>query len=225
MFDQSLKKLTIASFADSFSLQSPKLPGSAFEAMFNPESFTINTQINYCTENAHGSTSSPAKFRNIEPRTFSVDLTLDGTGANGESIIPVPARIKLFELTVGYFGAVHRPNFLIVAWGSFIITCVLESYSINYKLFNNAGIPLRAVISASFKEHRPKLLEKLINNDLSADLTHQHEVLQGDRLPDLVENIYEDSKYYVQVAGTNQLNNLKKLKAGSQLLLPPLQTS
>ncbi|KAA3624879.1 MAG: hypothetical protein DWQ02_22450 [Bacteroidetes bacterium] len=216
-----LEKLRITSFDDPKNWQGG-IPLFTFQAMFNPESFSIDTQIEYCTEEAPGSTSSPAKFRNIRPRSFKLDLLIDGTGASGEKV-EVEVELQKFKATVGYFGKIHRPMYLVVSWGTFLITCVLESYSVNYKLFRPNGTPLRATISASFKEFRPRILEALINNKSSPDLTHSRQIGASDRLTLMVNEIYDTPKYYMQVAEFNQLNTIRNISVGSNLLFPPLK--
>lgn len=216
-----LEKLAITAFTNPDNWQFG-FPVMSFQAMFNPESFSVDTQIEYCTEEAPGSTSSPAKFRKIKPRTFKLDLLIDGTGASGEKK-EVEIEVQKFKTTVGYYGKIHRPSYLVVSWGTFLMTCVLESYTVNYKLFRSNGIPLRAVISASFKEFKPKSLASLLNNKMSPDLTHSRVVREGDKLDLLSNEIYESPKYNIQLAEFNQLDSIRGISAGSDLFLPPLK--
>lgn len=217
------EKLSILSFISSETLQIG-VPVFMYEAMFNPETFSIDTQINYCTEESPGSTSSPAKFRNIQPSTFSLDFLIDGTGASGDKR-EVLKDITKFKACVGYFGKIHRPSYLVISWGLFVYHCVLTSYSINYKLFRQNGTPLRAVISASFKEFRPKQLEALINLKSSPDLTHYHQIKEGDKLFMISQDTYESPQYNVQLAEFNDLDTIRKIKRGNNLVMPPLKNS
>lgn len=57
---------------------------------------------------------------------------------------------------------------------------------------------------------------------MSPPMTHIVTVRAGDTLPALCHRIYGDSGYYVKVAAFNNLNPLRKLKPGTQLLFPPL---
>lgn len=223
MIDGLLDKLRITSYEHpkTFQLKPPIL---TYEAMFNPETFSIENQINYCSEEGPGTTSSPAKFRNIPPPSFSIELLIDGTGASGEKR-EVLADIELFKATVGYYGKVHRPNFLVVTWGTFIAPCVLKSYSVNYKLFRSNGTPLRATISASFQEFRPKILESLINNKSSPDVTHHHTIMAGDQLFMISQDTYNTPEYHVQLADFNQLDTIRRIQPGQQLIMPPLKES
>jgi nucleoid-associated protein YgaU len=222
MSDGFMAKLTIIPFEDSENVQIGPPAGPPFIAQFNPESFTINNEIELGPdEPAQGDDGEEAKFKSIKPRSFSFDFLMDGTGASGKKF-EVLAQIELFKLTTGFSGKIHRPKFLLLNWGTFIATCVLESFSINYKLFRPNGTPLRAVLSASFREHKPAPLRELLKNLSSPDLTHLHEIVEGEHLSLITYRIYKDPRYYFHVGEANGLNNLRELMKGQRLKLPPL---
>ena len=54
------------------------------------------------------------------------------------------------------------------------------------------------------------------------NLPYTHIVRKGDTLPELCQQIYNDSSYYIQVAKFNGLNKFRNLKTGSQLIFPPI---
>jgi nucleoid-associated protein YgaU len=222
MPDGLLVKLTILPFKDADTLQMGIPAGPPFIAQFTPESFSVNSEIEYA-ENAtpKGKDGGEAKFASVKPRTFAFEFLMDGTGAAGISL-PVLAQIALFRNTVGFIGEIHRPRFLVVTWGSFIATCAIESFSINYKLFHPNGTPLRAVLSATFREHRSNTLVDLLMNLSSPDVTHRHRITAGDRLSTVVADHYGDPGYYIAVARHNDLDSPRLLEAGQVLELPPL---
>ena len=229
MIDGVLLKLTIIPFDKGETIQAGPPSGPPFIAQINPESFTVNNEVNYNKEDpAQGNTGDELKFGSVKPRSFSFDFTLDATGAGPSSTPPIPppltvvAQIKLFELTTGFSGKIHRPNFLVITWGTFFATCVLESYSVNYKLFDPTGVPLRAVLSAKFIEHTSKTFEDLLKNLSSPDVTHAHEVIDGDHLTLLTHRYYNSPERFVQVARFNGLNTVRSLKTGSSLNFPPV---
>jgi nucleoid-associated protein YgaU len=57
----------------------------------------------------------------------------------------------------------------------------------------------------------------------SPDLTHRRIVREGDHLSLMCHSIYGDPGYYLEVARFNRLNNYRQLKAGQELLFPPLK--
>lgn len=216
-----------------------------FIAQFNPESFSTSMDIEYKPPEEDGSDGGEAKFKKVNPRTFSFDLLFDGTGAAGLAptsasligALPIPdlgplpdndeigvnRTIEQFKKLVGYKGDTHRPRFFIITWGSFFERCVLKSYSINYKLFSPLGIPLRAVISTSWQEYKAVSLTEFLKDLRSPDVTHQHIIKESEHLSLITYGVYDDPKYYYEVGEKNGLDNLRKLKSGNNLQLFPLK--
>lgn len=195
-----------------------------FLAMFNPENISIKEDVDWNQDGAKGGAGSEYKFIRTKARTFSVDLTLDGTGVNTNGVkIPVTAQILLFrQATTAIVGSDHHPPLLIVQYGLFICKCVLLSSTVNYTMFDLAGLPIRAKITASFTERTPKDLGGILNMLSSPDLTHNIVVKEYDLLPLLTYNIYKKQEYYLQVAKVNRLKNFRKLEAGTKLVFPPI---
>jgi nucleoid-associated protein YgaU len=222
MADGLLAKLSILPFNDSENVQMGPPSGPPFIAQFNPESFAISNEFEYDSPDAaDGGDGKEAKFKSIKPRTFTFDFLLDGTGAAGLKI-DVLAQITLFRQTVGFLGAIHRPRFLVINWGAFIATCVLQSYTITYKLFRPDGTPLRASLSATFREHKSNALNELLKNLSSPDLIHAHLVKEGEHLTLITQRVYNDPRYYIHVAEANSLDTVRALKTGTTVYLPPL---
>ncbi len=200
----------------------PKL-AVPFLAMFNPENIAINENVTYNSHAPTGYTGYDPRYLKTEPRTFTIDLTLDGTGVNTNGVkIPVTAQVLLFRLaTTTVDSDTHRPNYLLLQYGLFICNCVLNSSTVTYTMFDMFGLPIRAKISASFTE-RTTSLGAILNMLSSPDLTHSVSVKEGDLLPLLTNQIYNDQSYYLQVAKVNKLKNFRKLQAGSILIFPPI---
>ncbi|MDB5086639.1 MAG: hypothetical protein JWR09_633 [Mucilaginibacter sp.] len=200
----------------------PKL-AVPFLAMFNPENIAISENIVYDSNAPTGQSGVDPHFLRVDPRTFTIELTLDGTGVNTNGVkIPVTAQVILFRLaTTSIDGDIHRPNYLLLQYGLFICNCVLTSSTVTYTMFDMFGLPIRAKISASFTE-RTTSLGDILNMLSSPDLTHSVQVKEGDLLPLLTNQVYKDQRYYLQVAKVNKLKNFRKLQAGSTLIFPPI---
>jgi nucleoid-associated protein YgaU len=56
----------------------------------------------------------------------------------------------------------------------------------------------------------------------NVNLPYTHTVQAGDTLPDLCNQVYNNSSYYIQVAKYNGLNKFRNLKPGTQLIFPPI---
>ena len=225
----ALVKLSITPFADPDPVLGGAPVGPPFVAQFNPESFSVETEYKYADkEPADGSSGGAAKYQHTEPRKFSFELLLDGTNADGavpagaELALDVTARLEVFKRTVAFNGATHRPNFLLVNWGLFLATCVLESYAIDYKMFRPNGTPLRATLTLKLREHMSDQSRKLVENKSSPDVQHMHEVIGGDRLGLLAHRYYGDAGLHLRVAEANGLDNLRSLDGRRSLFFPRL---
>ncbi len=216
-----LGNLSILSFmTPDYEMGGP--PVMFYQAMFNPETYTVKHQVNYSSKQAEGSDGKAKKFKSVEPKTYTFDFLIDGTGSSGKKR-EVFVDIELFKLATGYDGIIHQPRYVMLVWGTLFAKCVLCAMSIKYSLFRPDGTPLRAIITASFTETKTNLLQQLLNNLLSPDLTHVKTFKASDKLPNLAHEIYRDGSYYVEVARANQLNSIRKVKEGTKINLPPLE--
>jgi hypothetical protein len=194
-----------------------------FVAYVNPAEISLGYEVEYDAAQGAGTTGSRMEFKKIKPGDLSLSFFLDGTGANGMPY-DVQAAVRQFQLITGYNGDIHRPNYLKIVWGTLQVKrCVLKSASIAYKLFRPDGVPLRAVISATFSDNSDDRTRVAIARDQSPDLTHRRTIKAGDRLPALCQEIYGDCRYYLRVAEANGLDDFRWLEPGSTLYFPPLE--
>lgn len=157
----ALLKMTILSFksfVNPLDLLKPRL----FLAMFNPASYKVEYNFTKDKKETSGNAEQTAPITAVSLKKMSFDFLIDGTGANGDERI-VLLEVKKFEKLVmpeksdiAAFNAastaqLNLPKLLLV-WGTYMFSCEIESYSVNYTLFNQLGIPLRATISANFSE-------------------------------------------------------------------------
>lgn len=233
--DGALVKLTILPFDTSKTFSGGPPSGPPFVAQFNPTELTDSYEVELNSqETTAGANSTEATQKSVKPRTFTFDLLLDGSGATSATGFPdnipsspasVIGQIELFKATTTYSGKIHRNKFLLLVWGPFFVTTVLESYSVNYKLFNSLGLPVRANLSATFREHTDKEVGDLADNNASPDVAHAHLAVPGDSLPNLANDVYNEPARYIDVARVNGLNTVRRLQAGSAIQLPPLRSA
>ena len=231
--DGALLKLTILPFETSLTVAGGPPSGPPFVAQFNPTELTDSYEVNFSDDTAQGDSGEPAKQHRIKPRNFTFDLFLDGSGVTSATGFPdavpssplsVAGQIQLFRATTGYNGKIHRNPYLLLVWGPLFVTAVLESYSINYKLFNSVGLPVRAMLSATFREHKDDVLGNLLDNRSSPDVAHGHLASEGDTLPNVVNDVYRDPGRYIDVARANGLNTVRGLQTGAEIIMPPVRS-
>lgn len=129
---------------------------------------------------------------------------------------------KFLEITQKVQSSTHSPNYLQINWGAFQFRGVLEKATINYKLFNSSGLPIRATVSASFKQSISRREQAAEAGRTSPDLTHIRVVKSGDSLPLMCQRVYGSPEYYLEVARVNKLKNFRKLEIGQELFFPPI---
>lgn len=117
----------------------------------------------------------------------------------------------------------HTPGYLQINWGAFEFRGVLKSATVNYKLFNSSGLPIRATVNADFVESLSREEQAEEKRLQSADLTHRRTVKAGDTLALISKKVYDDPAFYIEIAKVNNLNNFRNLKMGQQLVLPPIK--
>jgi nucleoid-associated protein YgaU len=194
-----------------------------FESYVNPSEITLAYEMEYDAAQGSGTTGSRMDFKKVKPGDMSLNFFLDGTGANGVKI-DVQEQVEKFQTVTGYNGDIHRPNYLLVAWGTIQVKrCVLKSASIAYKLFKADGTPLRATIAATFVDAVEDQTRVALSQDSSPDLTHVRVLRAGDTLAALCAQIYGDPALYLKVARANNLDGVRHLPAGTRVRFPPLR--
>jgi hypothetical protein len=235
-----LLKLTMIPLgkADLGVISPPK--GPPFIAQMNPETYTDAVEFGWDSkEPEQGKVADPAKFNAVKPKKFSFELLLDGTGASPEPMglgfLPVPpppipplgltvvAQLELFKLTVGFRNEDHKPNYVLLLWGRLVTVGAIETYSVAYKMFAPSGLPIRANLSVTFREHVPNSLQAAMQNLASPDIEHGHVMTGADHLSRVVHGVYRSTRHVMDVARANGLDTIRKVAVGREVYLPPLE--
>src|SRR5262249_33821737 len=165
----TLERLVIKAY------EKPDFSGAAideFESYVNPNEITLSYEMEYDAAQGAGTTGSRMNFKKIKPGDLSLTFFIDGTGANGRAI-DAQASVAKFQPVAGDNAQIPRANYLKVVWGTLQVKrCVLKSASIAYKLFKADGVPLRAVIPATFTDSSDDQTRVALAQDQSSDLTH-----------------------------------------------------
>jgi hypothetical protein len=215
----SLLKMTILSFDKTGSKQLTALP-QVYIVMFNPTSYKLEYKVNYDTNQPDGSDGKAAPVKNIEPQQYSFDFLIDGTGAAGYKR-EVLLDVESFKKTVGYDKKIGNGKgsvrYLILLWGSMMLKCSIESISVNYTLFNSAGIPLRATISATFKERKddPDDFTKAMDDFFESD-----PVKDGLSVANIAFQAFNGVSQTIAIAEANDLNSIREKVTASSIKLP-----
>lgn len=194
-----------------------------FDAYVNPNEITIAYEAENDSPQVAGTTANRVNFKEMKPGDLSLTFSLDGTGANGRPLA-VQSKVEQFQTVTGYNGNIHRPNYLKVVWGTLQVKrCVLKRASIAYRRFRSDGVPMRAVITATFTDSADDQTRAVRAQDQSPDLTQIRLVRAGDTLPLLCHEIYGNPLLYSKVAGANGIDDFRNLTPGTRIFFPPLE--
>jgi hypothetical protein len=220
-----LEKIKIQAFKEPDCPASGKI--NEFTAYINPAEITLSYEMEYDSAQGSGTTASRMEFKKVKPGDLSLTFFIDGTKVTGQAVdssLDVQQQVELFQTVTGFNGEIHRPNYLLVIWGTLQVKrCVLKSASIAYKMFQPNGIPMRAVITAVFTDSADDTTRVALEQRSSPDLTHSRLVKAGDNLPALCNAIYGSPDHYYAVARANRLTNFRQLTPGRKIFFPPLE--
>jgi len=224
-----LEKMLILAFSDSRKAESGgKQEADAYvEALINPESYTQSYKLKFSKSGqGQGTSGQQLKYEYSEPGEMSFEFLFDNTGIiDGESRDSIAGDLKKFrEVLIDYKGDAHEPRHFKLVWGeNSIFKGRVTELEITYKLFKPDGTPLRATAKVTFKSSIEEEKRAASEDRQSADLTHIRTVKSGDTLPLMCFRIYGDSKYYLDVAAANGLDNFRSLEPGTKIRFPSIE--
>lgn len=222
----ALTKLTITAYkTDAYT---EKVGAAVFMASINPENWKEEFNITYSQSSTQGGLATKLRLDHIDSGKLSLNLVFDGTGLVsstppslvGKSVLDQINALK--TLTIVPNGEIHEPNYLALIWGSFSFRGLLTSLSIEYTLISPDGVPLRAKATCAFESSESLAKASKAAGLNSPDMTHTRNVVAGDTLSQMSQNIYGDPKYYIEIARHNNLDQVRQLRAGTSLDFPPL---
>lgn len=212
--------------------------GIPYSPPYNPTNFDISYSADFDYGKQIPSGDIVKKFTTLNPRTLNLELFFDGTGASPSSanlaakaasalgvggINTVDVQIEtLLALSMAIDGDIHKVKYVMVIWGSFTMTGVVTQTDVAYKMFAPSGRPLRATVTLTIEENIASTLLGKLRKLFSPDLSKSIVVKEGDTLPLLCAQEYNDESLYPKIAAVNNLKNYRKLKQGMELLFPPI---
>ncbi|WP_133272612.1 CIS tube protein [Hymenobacter radiodurans] len=226
-----LEKLLILGFKDSKEAERGGIREAIgndayFEALINPESYTLDYKLKFSEfDQGQGTSGKQLKYEYTEPEEITFEFLFDNTGIiDGKPRADIADDLKrLKQVLIEYKGDAHEPRHFKLVWGRHsIFKGRVTELSVTYKLFNPDGSPIRAVARVKFKSSIEEQIRAAKEDKKSPDLTHVQQVKGGDTLPLLCYRIYGDARYYLHVAAANGLSNFRHLEPGQSLIFPPL---
>lgn len=214
--DVQLAKLTIVAFRD----QKFRQPMATWRALFNPTELKFSRKNKWNNEQPAGASGPTTSFANGEPDEISIELFFDGTGVV-EGAETVAARLAGLLALTTFQPDTHMPYYVHLFWGAFTFRGVMKSADVTYTLFDRAGLPLRAKVTAAFMEVKEPEQRAAEERRQSPDLRQTWLVAEGETIAAIADRVYGSPSYWRAVAEANDLVNPRALAPGSVLVLPP----
>lgn len=228
-------QMQISAFLDKGFTRPVQPAPNIIKVQYDSKTLRIKQDNIFGTSQGPSTSSAQSRFYACSSRHFSVTLSFNGVnfGSYGPSSIlgqekaDVAKEVGLFlRLCQQINGHSHEPSYLRLIWAQAGIQSTFESrlknYDLSYTLIDRDGKPLLAEIAATFVEAVDSKKQQARLRLSSPDLSHRHLVLAGETLPMLCLRYYGTTAPYLKVAAFNQLDGLRTLIPGIQVLFPPL---
>jgi hypothetical protein len=203
--------------------------GERISAMFNPEEYTVNKDINYAQTGVPGLRAPIIQFVHGNMGTLEMELFLDTYEEHREGSRTLnPAGEDVCNLTrkitdlMSIDATTHAPPVLLFTWASLSFTCVLARASQRFIMFLPDGTPVRARLQVTFNEFNNVELEAKEVKRETADFSKLYVVGQGETLSAIAGRTYGNPALWRPIAVRNGVDNPRALAVGLRLLVPQL---
>jgi len=210
-------------------------PALVVPFLFNPTEFTVERTNQFTEVNVPGLSASTFQFVRGGSRTLTMDLFFDtyeaGTDVrlftdritgwdSGSTFSKLPGGAKgLMDID----SDLHAPPVCQFIWGSYIFPCIIERINKKFTMFLPDGIPVRATLSVTLREYKEFETQLQEASKQSSDRTKTHQVKEGESLQSIAAGEYGDPADWRAIAEANGIENPRIIRAGTQLVVPPLE--
>lgn len=194
--------------------------------LMDPDTLKFGREIKYREDQQLGAIGGNSRFERYKPEFLTFKFTVDCTGIveGTKEKDSVYNKIQEMEqLLYVYNSDGHSPSYVLVQYVELLFKGRVKKMNVEYTLFSNSGIPLRATVELTFSGFRCSEEERKKFHKQSPDMSRLITVKEGETLPYLCHKIYGDSLLVRQVARFNNLNSFRNIPAGTELLFPPLK--
>lgn len=211
--------------------------GDPLTVEYAPSEMSFSKAVQFADIAIPGLEQPLIQFVRGDAETLNLELFFDSTDhGTGGKAVAVTSQVEEFHKMVTIKGKMHTPPLVRVLWGDDFpgttmgeteqagktFTAVVTSVSRTFTLFSPDGKPLRATVSLALK-HYATIAEQLKSINLqSSDHTRIHTIAEGESLPLIAHDAYEDARKWRVIADANALDNVRMLEPGNTLILPPL---
>ena len=188
------------------------------KAQFNPDQYSLSKSNQFASIAIPGRDSPIIQFVRGEAQNLYLELFFDTYTFEGGKDVREQYTKKITDLlTINH--DLHAPPICEVDWdGQLQFIGIIERVDTKFTMFNKDGIPVRAKLNVSFKQY-----SEIEGKRHSPDRTKRRVIKEGDTLWQIAFAEYGDSDKWKIIASENDIDDPKKIKTGSQIVLPPLE--
>jgi len=187
--------------------------------LFNPTEYSLSKRIEYGDQRVTGMATPVTQFVSGEAEILSMELFFD----TSEERTDVRDHTREIRNLLEVDGELHAPPLCRFVWGTLDFKAVLESADTQFTMFLPEGIPVRARMDVTFREHKTPEEQATERKRKSADKTTVRRVTAGDSLWSIAAEEYDDSGEWRRIADANDVENPRELAGGTELVIPPLE--
>lgn len=214
--------------------------GDVFAVEYAPDELAFAKAAHYAEIAIPGLNQPIVQFIRGDAETVTLNLFLDSTATGmNDNAASVTADAEKLAKLVAVKGDLHRPPLVQLVWGDDFpsptwgpgpqaessMVAIVTSVNRTFTLFSPNGKPLRAKVTLALKRYATIDDQLAAMNLQSADHTRLHTVSQGETLPLIAFDAYQDPARWRLIAEHNDLDQVRELPAGMVLELPPLPVS
>jgi len=188
---------------------------------FNPTEYSIEKKNNFSQAAVLGLESPLIQYSNGDARVLSLEVLLDTYSYDNQQDLRDVYLAKINRL-LAIDGDLHAPPPCKVIWGSLQFVGVLEDARKQFTLFLDDGTPVRARVTLSFREYVPVEIQVRESPRSSPDKHKGRTVRNGESIWHIAAEVYGDPRLWPALAHANDLDDPLRLRAGTTLLVPPL---
>jgi len=211
------------------------------EVQYNPTELSYDKSAQFAEIAIPGLDAPLQQFVRGQAEKLTLELFFDttdqGMGTDATSVTKLTDRI--YQL-VKIEPTRHAPPICTFIWngpfppGSSIsdasgnqrrdgFTCIVESVKQKFTLFSPTGVPLRATLTVALREYKTLDDQLAQLNKTSPDRTHSHVIQRGETLSGIAGDIYRRPGDWRLIAEANNIEDPRRLTAGTFLTVPPIR--
>jgi len=201
---------------------------------FNPKEYTVSKTNNWTVKTKVGASLPDVQFTGGNARELTLELLFDTSDSEDKDVTAVCSKLlKMMESDSRFASGnrnTGRPPHVTFGWGGVLsFEAVPKSLSIQFTLFRQNGLPIRALAKIGFVQIKNALelkkgsgAEAKRQNPTTTGLAGltSHVVRDGDSLQSIAFSAYGDPAKWRAIAEANRIDDPLRLRRGTVLSIP-----